>query len=1354
MEKSKKQYYLGLDIGTDSVGYAATNEAYQLMKFRGEPVWGVTTFEAASLAEERRLFRTARRRLDRRKQRVQMINEIFAPEICQIDPHFFIRRKESALFKEDTQYGVQIFDGGISDKEYYEKYPTIHHLILDLMSTEESRDIRLVYLACAWLVAHRGHFLSETKAGQETDFAAPFEAFLQCIYENYHCGAPWPETTTADTVQKIMQSQAGIRQKKEAFKEEVYGGKAISGKKDEYPLKKDAMIGLLSGGEVKLKDLFLEQAYGDDKISLGMEEENFERAVAEAGEDGPLLQAMRALYDCALLNATLQGAKCISEAMVARYNRHREDLCFLKALIQKYKPEEYDKVFREEAGANYAAYSGNMKNTAGGKRKRAGKKEFCEFIKKIVSSITPEEKDREKYEDMMNRLENMTFLPKQKDTDNRVIPHQLYEAELTEILKRAQTYLPMLNDADKEGMTNAEKICAVFKFRIPYYVGPLNKSATNAWLERKEGKIYPWNFEKMVDLDASEVNFIAKMTNTCTYLPGEAVLPACSLLYSRFMVLNELNNLKINANPISVALKQELYRELFERSTKKVTKKVVEGYLKSHGYLTENDLLGGMDEWKQVDLKSSQNFKRLMETKVLTESQVEDIINHAAYAEDRARIDRWLKREYPNLSEEDRKYILRLKLKGFGRLSRRLLTATEGCEIGGTGETMTIMQALWETNDNFMELRSDRYSFKEQIEAFTKEYYADTAHRKTLLDRLDDLYMSNPVKRQIIRTLDVCADVVKAMGGAPEKIFMEMARGNMDGKKQGRKQSRTQQILGLYRKIGTEDAARLREELEKMGALGENRLQKDKLYLYYMQLGKCIYTGEKIELSELMTKTYDIDHIYPQCKVQDDSILNNKVLCHTNENGNKGDVYPVNRAIQEKMRGFWTKLRDNGLMTKQKYYRLTRTTGFSADEQQEFINRQIVETRQACKVAAQLLKERYPETELIYVKAGTVSRFRQEYEMIKSRAVNDLHHAKDAYLNIAVGNVYHEKFTRRWFNVKENDYSLKTKTLFDSRMTAGGKTVWQGESDIAKIRKNMKKNAVHMTRYAFCQKGKLFNVTLEKADKGLMPKKKNMPSEKYGGYNDMRTSHYLLAAYTVGKKKDVMFAPVEIWAAERAEKAPAFLTEHVAESISKANGDKPVTDVKILLNGRKIKINTVLSLDRMLVTIRGKSNKGAKIILAPHMPLIVGTETERYIKRLESFEKKKGKIASLQLDEEHDKITKEENAKLYALLMQKMSDTIFKKCPGSILKTLQKGQDLFAKAEPETQVKSLLTIIQWFKTQRAVDLRDIGGTQSGGVKTPSAKLSVLKKRYNDIRIVDMSAAGLFASRSENILELL
>ena len=35
------------------------------------------------------------------------------------------------------------------------------NLICELMENEEEHDIRLVYLACAWLVAHRGHFLSQ-----------------------------------------------------------------------------------------------------------------------------------------------------------------------------------------------------------------------------------------------------------------------------------------------------------------------------------------------------------------------------------------------------------------------------------------------------------------------------------------------------------------------------------------------------------------------------------------------------------------------------------------------------------------------------------------------------------------------------------------------------------------------------------------------------------------------------------------------------------------------------------------------------------------------------------------------------------------------------------------------------------------------------------------------------------------------------------------------------------------------------------------------------------------------------------------------------------------------------------------
>ena len=98
-----ENYYLGLDIGTDSVGYAATDSSpeYRLLKHHGEPMWGVTLFEQAKLGDQRRAFRSNRRRTDRRKQRVRLVQELFAHEIGKIDPNFYKRIAESALYPED-----------------------------------------------------------------------------------------------------------------------------------------------------------------------------------------------------------------------------------------------------------------------------------------------------------------------------------------------------------------------------------------------------------------------------------------------------------------------------------------------------------------------------------------------------------------------------------------------------------------------------------------------------------------------------------------------------------------------------------------------------------------------------------------------------------------------------------------------------------------------------------------------------------------------------------------------------------------------------------------------------------------------------------------------------------------------------------------------------------------------------------------------------------------------------------------------------------------------------------------------------------------------------------------------------
>lgn len=659
-----------------------------------------------------------------------------------------------------------------------------------------------------------------------------------------------------------------------------------------------------------------------------------------------------------------------------------------------------------------------------------------------------------------------------------------------------------------------------------------------------------------------------------------------------------------------------------------------------------------------------------------------------------------------------------------------------------------------------MQLLSDRYTFREQIEKLVADYYS--SHPQTLSERLDDMYISNAVKRPILRTLKITEEVVKAMGGAPEKIFVEMARDSGDDKrgkggkgKKGRKRtkSRREQLLELYAKIKTEEARELEKQLEDMGDMADNRLQSDKLFLYYTQLGRCMYTGEPIELSKLGTKFYDIDHIYPRSKVQDDSVLNNKVLCLSSVNGTKRDSYPIDAATREKMRPWWNILRKDHLIGEEKYKRLTRATGFTDDELHEFINRQLVETRQSTKAVAQLLKEQYPETEIVYVKAGHVSRFRQAFELFKSRTVNDLHHAKDAYLNIVVGNVYHERFTRRWFDVHQ-DYSLKTKALFGHPVESGRKTIWRGGADIAAVKKTMEKNAIHLTRYAFCRKGGLFDQLPVKAAGGLVPRKANLPTERYGGYNKTTASFYLLAAYTIKREKDVLFVPIELMYADRVMKDEAFAAAYISNVISGINGGKPVTDVKLLLGGRKIKINTVIEADGMRMALKGKSSKGAKITVTACMPLILGAQMERYVKRLEAFDQKRKDGANILPDAEHDHITAEENLALYDQLCGKLTDSVFAKCPGSIAKTVTEGRGKFTKLDVAAQITCLLSILSWFGNVQTCNLESIGGAGQSGGKAPSAKLSNWKKTYTDVRIVDVSASGLYQSRSENLLTLL
>ena len=595
-----KGYYVGLDMGTGSVGWAVTDESYQIFRRHGKAMWGVRLFESAKTAEERRMFRTGRRRLDRRGWRIEILQEIFAEEISRVDPGFFLRMKESKYYPEDKRdiqgncpelpYTLFV-DKTFTDKDFHKKYPTIYHLRKMLMETEDTPDMRLVYLALHHMMKHRGHFLLSGDISQVTEFKNTFNQFIENIRNEEMDFEIELDESAVQMIEETLKDKNLTRSAKKAKLVKGLNAKNVRDK---------AFLTLLSGGTVKLSDLFgMEELNEGERPKISFADNRYEEYAAvvemELGELYYIVESAKAVYDWAILSDILGGSTSVSDAKVRAYEKHKADLKYLKAVVKEYFPKEvYNAVFVESSDKlnNYPAYIGMTKKN--GKKvslegKRCSREEFMDFLKKNIVVKLPDEETK-MY--LQSELEKDSFLPKQVNKDNGVIPYQVHKYELKKILDNLGDKIPFLKE-------NAEKIEKLFSFRIPYYVGPLRtgngENSKFAWAERKSTeKIYPWNFENVIDVEQSAENFIRRMTNKCTYLIGEDVLPKDSLLYSKFMVLNELNNLRLDGQKISVELKQKIYRDVFCRS-RKVTQKKLKSYLIREGIAGKNVELTGID---------------------------------------------------------------------------------------------------------------------------------------------------------------------------------------------------------------------------------------------------------------------------------------------------------------------------------------------------------------------------------------------------------------------------------------------------------------------------------------------------------------------------------------------------------------------------------------------------------------------------------------------------------------------------------------------------------------------------------------------------------------------------------------
>lgn len=1317
-----KDYYVGFDIGTESVGWAVSDFYYNLCKFHGKSMWGYELFDECNTAVDRRTFRNSRKRIDRKKQRIAWLQLLFNEEISKVDIAFFQRLKESNLYLEDKSTNVPyaVFaDKNYTDVDYHNAYPTIYHLRKDLIEREDPHDIRLVYLALHHLIKNRGHFLFDNlNSDYDSDSSFDFLYDDLVTYLSEEMGIVL-ECSDSSNVADVLKDKSKSRSVK---KKELSNYFQITKKNNPQEVE---IITLLCGLKGTLSTIFSDKTLDDaekNKIVFDNSfDENEDDYIAILQDRYELIEKVKAIYDWAVLADILNGESYISFAKVKTYEEHKNDLRMLKDYVKERCFDKYDEIFRVSSDIpNYTSYSGKYKENGKtgvlARKNKATQEEFCSYLLKSFKNL-----DHSGYEDMFLKIENNTFMPKIVVKDNGVIPMQVNEKEVKMILNNASKYLPFLSEKDCDGISVSDKILKIFQFRIPYYVGPLNTHSDNSWLIRGKEKIYPWNFDKVVDVEKSSEAFITNLTSKCTYLFDRDVIPKNSILYSKFMVLNELNNLRLDGEKPDVQFKQDIFNDLFMHH-KKVTRKSLVNYIKSKTGETPD--ITGIDG----DFKTSMRSAIELSSYDLALEEKEMIISSITiFGDDKKLLKKRLKKNFADkLSDDDIKKISKLKYKDWGRFSKDLLTEIYDFDEN-TGEVKdNIINSLWNTNDNFMELLGSKYNFQKSIENANRGIQNSTSIRKMV----EALYVSPKIKRPIYQSLLIMKEIEKIQKNQPKKIFVEMTRSDGVKGDKGRKHSRKKCLEKLYKNC-KEDSGELWESLEKTP---DNEFQQDKLYLYYTQFGKCMYTGESIDISDLFNQNiYDIDHIFPRSKVKDDS-LDNRVLVKRTVNSHKDNDYPLDKSIRDKMKSFWYVLYSKELISKKKFERLTRSTSLTDSELSDFIARQLVETSQSTKAVADILKILYPNTEIVYVKARYASEFRKKYDMLKCRTVNDMHHAKDAYLNIVVGNVYNERFTHNRINfikgLQTKKYSMNKMFSYDV------KNAWIAEDNYSLniVKKTMNKNNPIYRRYSFVQHGALFKVLPLKKGKGQAPLKENSPLSninKYGGY-DKPTSSYFSYVEFEGKKgkKSRQFVPIDSYLRKEYEGNPIqYLTERLG-----------LVNPKILIP--IVKYNACIEIDGFRMNISSKSNGGKTIVYKSAMLLVLGYQGELYVRNITKL---------LESPEDHtitefDGVSFDENIDLFDSLVNKMCNTILKVKYSDMGKKINQKRDVFLSLDLRTQCFVLNEILKILHCNVLMgDLSKIGLAKKSGALTSNSVLTEIKN-VKSIYLVNQSVTGLFEKK--------
>ena len=624
-------------------------------------------------------------------------------------------------------------------------------------------------------------------------------------------------------------------------------------------------------------------------------------------------------------------------------------------------------------------------------------------------------------------------------------------------------------------------------------------------------------------------------------------------------------------------------------------------------------------------------------------------------------------------------------------------------------------------------LRDENLGFQKAVDAANRSYYARVGDELGV----NELPGSPAIRRSLNQAIRIVDEIAGIAGHAPTNIFIENTRDEDERNKGKRTKKRYERLKDALAAFKNEDPEIWKEIQTTAPADMDERLT-----LYFMQRGRCMYSGRPINIDQLSNAgLYEVDHIIPRAYIKDDS-FENKALVYREENQRKTDELLLDEGIRRKMSGYWRTLHDHGLIGDKKFNNLLRCH-ITDQAMKGFVARQLVETSQVVKLAQSMLEVRYSDsgTHVVPVKASMSHNLREAAGLIKCREANDFHHAHDAFLACRIGlfiqmrypEIYDnpiryaravQKYTRSQARVFNQTHQMPGSAGFviNSFMTSGfdketgeiSWDTWDAEAEVDSMRKALNYRQCYISRMPYVDTGAFWNANpIAKRKNPRLEIKSGLDPLRYGGY-DSKTAACFFIFEAVNKrgKRTLQLAQLPVYLLQKLGDDEGTLSKYAAKVAADAN-----------LSFGKIVVPRLLK--NQLVCIGGS------------LLWVTAEEEMKCASQLAFSLSEMEDIQRLESSPDGDECL---SLRVYSLLIERAKASC---CPMLFESLdLESHYDQFKSLDPLAQkalVFDLLLLCRGNKQSRPVNLSCIGGPKTAGRLRPASTGG--SERFHDCRPV-------------------